>query len=59
MMGVRQVLADERTDEARATNDERGGVRNTKRTAESHRTKEQLAVVVTTRHDHAVGREAL
>ncbi len=58
-MDMRQVFVDERTDEARAADDERGSVCNMKRTAESHRTKERLAVVATTRHDHAVRREAL
>ena len=45
---------DARTNEARATDDEWGGMRNARRTAESHRTKERPTVVPTVSHDHAV-----
>ncbi len=45
---------DARTNEARTTGDEWGGMRNARRTAESHCTKERPTVVLTARHDHAV-----
>ncbi len=45
---------DARTDKTRTADVEWGGMRNARRTAESHCTKERPVMVPTARHDHAV-----